>query len=107
MDGWIMTGWLIVNEFLHSAKFSELHNYFLDAAVKYKIKLQIKTNAELLINLVNPNTSVSREADFILFWDKDVRLASYLETLGYPVFNSSKSIEICDNKALTQKKTIF
>jgi hypothetical protein len=29
-----MTGWLIVNEFLHSSKFNDIHEWFLEAARK-------------------------------------------------------------------------
>jgi RimK family alpha-L-glutamate ligase len=94
-----MTGILVVNEFLHSNKFNEIHNWLLEAAKKYKIELQLKTNAELLIDISGRSNNLL--ADFILFWDKDVRLAYYLEQLGYPVFNCSKAIEICDDKALT------
>ena len=44
---------------------------------------------------------VRTEADFVLFWDKDIKLCRYLEQCGYKVFNSSHAIEICDDKALT------
>lgn len=94
-----MTGILIVNEFLHSNKFNEIHNWLIKAAAKYDTKLELKTNAEILIDI--NRAEKERIADFILFWDKDVRLAFYLEQLGYPVFNPAKAIEICDDKALT------
>lgn len=94
-----MTGILIVNEFLQTNKFNEIHTWLLNAAQKQGIELRLKTNAELLIDI--SEAPEKPEADFILFWDKDVRLACYLEHLGYPVFNSSKAIEICDDKALT------
>ena len=94
-----MTGLLVVNEFLHSGKFNEIHGWLIEAAGELGIRLQLKTNAQLMLILAaNPMT---RLADFILFWDKDIRLAYYLEQLGYPVFNSSKAIEICDDKSLT------
>jgi len=114
-----MTGWLVVNEFLHSLKFNEIHNWLLDAAKIQGITMQLKTNAQILVDLsrkslvnrrqaidVNYKYNVAgvkadTEVDFILFWDKDVRLAYYLEQLGYPVFNSSNAIGICDDKSLT------
>jgi RimK family alpha-L-glutamate ligase len=94
-----MTGILVVNEFLHSNKFNEIHGWLLEAAKKLNIDMQLKTNAELLIDI--SGLSKDKIADFILFWDKDVRLAYYLEQLGYPVFNSSRAIEVCDDKSLT------
>ncbi|MDF2943860.1 MAG: hypothetical protein K0S01_2718 [Herbinix sp.] len=94
-----MTGILVVNEFLHSKKFNEIHTWLLEAAKKQGINMLLKTNAELLIDICDINSE--RLADFILFWDKDIRLAYYLEQLGYSVFNSSKAIGICDDKAMT------
>lgn len=37
----------------------------------------------------------------VLFWDKDLRLAKALEYNGHRLFNSSSTIEICDDKTLT------
>lgn len=95
----MMKGILVVNEFLHSNKFDEIHSWLLEAAGKQKIEMQRMTNAQLLIDI--GGTYDRKFADFILFWDKDVKLALYLEQLGYPVFNSAKAIEACDDKALT------
>lgn len=95
----LMTGILVINEFLNLNKFNEIHDWLLKAASKYNIDLQLKTNSELLIDISGIRRD--RITDFILFWDKDVKLASYLEQLGYPVYNSSKAIEICDDKSLT------
>ena len=88
-----MKGILAVNHFLNTAKFSELHNYLVEAAEKENIELEIKTNLELATNIP--------ECDFVLFWDKDINLARRLERQGLPVFNSADSIEKCDDKART------
>lgn len=96
-----MTGLLVVNEFLNSGKFNEIHNWLLEAGKKQNIDMKLTTNARLLMDIGKPEHKEEGLADFILFWDKDVKLAYYLEQLGYPVFNSSKAIEICDDKALT------
>ncbi len=95
----ILRGLLVVNEFLASNKFNEIHNWLLEAAKKNKIPMELRTNAELLIDISSDQKE--KLTDFVLFWDKDVKLASFLEKLGYPVFNNSKAIEICDDKALT------
>lgn len=94
-----MTGILIVNEFLHSNKFNEIHTWLIEAADKQGIDMKLMTNAELLIDIAGGQEK--KLADFILFWDKDIRLAYYLEQLGYPVYNSARAIEACDDKALT------
>ena len=126
------TAWLVVNEFLQLNKFNEIHEWLRIAADKLSIKLILKTNAELLIDLRSKDlhkkagdSSFSLEIgkeldrveaqkvnvvhgkgdtgdpDFVLFWDKDTRLARHLEQLGYPVFNSSDAIAVCDDKSLT------
>lgn len=89
-----MKGILSVNHFLNTDKFSELHNHLLSSAEKMNIELILKTNLELA-------TEASVNADFVLFWDKDINLAKRLELMGLPVFNSSSSIEKCDDKAKT------
>lgn len=96
-----MTGILVVNEFLHSNKFNEIHTWLLTAAQKIGITMRLMTNAQLLIDIGRTNGQTIESADFILFWDKDVKLAYYLEQLGLPVFNSSEAIGICDDKART------
>lgn len=95
-----MNGWLIVNGFLYTNKFSELTRMLVGAAVKRKIRLEVKANTEIYTGIFEMNPKV-KKPDFVLFWDKDVILAKYLEISGIPVYNSSKSIEICDDKRKT------
>lgn len=89
--------WIIINEFLNTSKFSEITHYLLVAAGMRGIRLNVFTNAEVMIGAPLPE----EKPDFVLFWDKDILLAQYLESLGIPVFNSSKSIALCDDKRLT------
>ncbi len=101
-----MKGWLITNAFLHTHKFTEIHLWLTEAAKKLGVDLIVKTNAEILVqldsNFTNAKYSKSNEKpDFVLFWDKDIRLAQYLEMKGYSVFNSSRGIAVCDDKSLT------
>lgn len=88
-----MIGILTVNHYLKSEKFNELHNHLIDSAKKLDIELIAKTNLEMLFCDIKP--------DFVLFWDKDINLAKALENRGIRVFNSSKAIELCDDKAKT------
>lgn len=99
-----MKAWLVVNAFLQQHKFEEIHQWLYEAGVKRGIDIQIKTNAGLLACCINNRLSIESQTnlvDFVLFWDKDVTLANTLEQLGFIVFNSAFSIEVCDNKALT------
>lgn len=88
-----MKGLLVVNRFLHSDKFDELSTYFLKAADKLDIRLELVTNASYKTDW--------KSADFVLFWDKDILLAKWLEMQKIPVYNSASAIEICDDKAKT------
>lgn len=89
--------WIVINEFLNTNKFSEITHYLLVAAGMRGIRLNVYTNAEIIIGAPLPE----ERPDFVLFWDKDILLARYLEGLGIPVFNSSDAIAVCDDKRLT------
>lgn len=109
-----MTGLLLTNKYAVSNNFETLKNYIFDAAKNNNIELSIYNNVEILNLLL---TQKIKNFDFVLFWDKDVKLAMYLESIGLKVFNSSESIRLCDDKSLTyitllnknivQPKTLF
>lgn len=88
-----MTGFLVVNHYLSGEKYSSLHSHLKKTAEKMNISLRLKTNEQMLFESERP--------DFVLFWDKDVNLAKSLENKGVPVFNSARSIALCDDKAKT------
>lgn len=91
-----MTGWLVVNGFLHSDKFNEIYNWLKTAFEKKGHTIDVYTNIEL-----SNITEITNKPDFVLFWDKDIPLAKRLEKMGLKLFNSALAIENCDNKALT------
>lgn len=101
-----MYAWLIINEFLHAKKFNEIHQWLLKAATKQGIDIRLKTNAELLVKLGFQQQSkitelCDKKPEFVIFWDKDIRLAEALEMQGLKVYNSAQAIEVCDDKSLT------
>ncbi|MBR3383033.1 MAG: RimK family alpha-L-glutamate ligase [Clostridia bacterium] len=99
-----LRGILIVNRFLHTTKFNDISARFSASAEKLGAELSLFTNDELL-----PVTGLGRDllpfdpdaVDFVLFYDKDIRLAAQLEKRGMRLFNSSRAIELCDDKSLT------
>ncbi len=95
-----MRGWLVVNGFLYTGKFTELTEMFVAAAERKGIYLEVRSNREIYTGIFELDHAVPRP-DFVLFWDKDVILARYLELSGIPVYNSSRSIEVCDDKRKT------
>lgn len=87
-----MRGVIILNAFLRLPSFLSLQDAYLRAAKALNIDLAPMTNADC-IDLP--------PADFVLFYDKDVRLARRFEMAGMRVFNPSRAIEVCDDKTLT------
>ena len=93
-----MRGLLVVNSFLNTEKFSDIYSRLNEAFLKRNVELIMRGNAEFL-HSATEKLNLSEKPDFVLFWDKDVTLAKSFEELGIPVFNSARSIELCDNKA--------
>ena len=86
----------VKNGFLKLRSFDELYKSFEQAARLTNVELTVLTNDQL-----RPFTAEIGAFDFVLFWDKDVRLAYELEKIGLPVYNSAMSIALCDDKTLT------
>ena len=91
---------LVVNGFLNSAKFTDLYKMFVSSGKRNGVDVEIKTSSDLSRPLGCFSNDVAKP-DFVIFWDKDIYLAEELEKSGLKVFNSSKSIELCDNKIKT------
>ena len=100
-----MKGWLIVNGFVDSTKFSELYSYLCRAAERHGIELLIKTS-DTLVGVLGERILGTDRPDFVLFWDKDIHLAKRLEGEGVRLFNNARAIEISDSKILTAQ-TLF
>ncbi len=90
--------WLVVNGFLKGVKFDELAKMFAEAAAKRSLELEVKRNTEILADTGEGEPDLP---EAVIFWDKDVLLARYLEIKGIPVFNSSHCIRVCDDKRRT------
>lgn len=93
-----MTGWLVVNGFLRTHKFSELTELFVSAAGKAGMELVVLANTDIL---ADTGMCLEEKPDFVLFWDKDIHLGTFLESQGIPLYNPVSSIRICDDKRLT------
>ncbi|MEI6602396.1 MAG: RimK family alpha-L-glutamate ligase [Clostridia bacterium] len=99
-----LSGWIVSNRFLGAQeKFVQLNQRMLSAASRRNLSLRVVTNDQLLVKANREGLQVETEEkpDFIIFMDKDVRLAQVLERSGMRLFNSAKAIEICDDKSLT------
>ncbi len=95
-----MQGWLVVNGFLQTEKFTEMYGMFQRAASKRNIPLRLVKSTELIFPVDAP-LPPSSLPDFVLFWDKDAALARRLEAMGIPVFNPADGVENSDDKIRT------
>ena len=105
-DGrYMKQGWLIVNEYLDTEKFLEIRKLFLSGTEKKNVKLTVYTNADFAVDLsgavVKSRAFDEGEPQFIIFYDKDIALASALEKMGYRLYNSADAIDVCDSKVKT------
>lgn len=95
---------MIVNAFLHSAKFDEIYEWLKEASQKAGLLLDVCVNADAITE--EDDRALCEKYDFCLFWDKDILLARRLERAGLRCFNSARAIEICDDKALTYERLL-
>ena len=91
-----MIGLLITNKYISNEKFEVLKNGFIDAAKDLSVRLDYMNNFDAYELLNKP-----QKYDFIIFYDKDLKLAKMLENHGYKLYNGSNAISICDDKAKT------
>ncbi len=102
----MINGWFIYNGNVDEKFFKETHEIYEKSALDKRINLQKIKNTELFTVIENGETKIKTrknltKPDFVLFMDKDIKLAYQLERLGYKVFNSSSCINSCDDKITT------
>ncbi|MER2106338.1 MAG: RimK family alpha-L-glutamate ligase [Solibacillus sp.] len=90
------TCWIIYNGSLVNEKFIDQANLMAEAVTKFNITPIIKKNNDILVDL---SINMTNKPDFVIMFDKDILLGTYLQQQGIPVFNDPDVIERCDNKA--------
>ena len=98
-----MNCWLIVNTFMESEKFKNLYKLLFDAFDKRGVSLTIKRAQDISLEV---GKEIKEKPNFAIFWDKDIYLAERLEAQGIRLFNSSRAIDLCDNKILMYQELI-
>ncbi|MBQ7200073.1 MAG: RimK family alpha-L-glutamate ligase, partial [Eubacterium sp.] len=97
-----MRGVLITNGFFWSTKFDELADMLVYSAKERGVTLSKIENTGCLVDTgLDSFPGLRGRPDFVILWDKDVLLGEFFERQGIPVFNSSKTIAICDDKRKT------
>ena len=92
-----MKAWLVINSFMDNQKFKNLYELLSLAFKKHNVSLEIKTGSDISLEV---GAKIGNKPDFAIFWDKDIYLAERLEKQGVRLFNSARSVLLCDNKIL-------
>ncbi len=93
-------GLLFTNHFLASPHFDALYAQLERAAERLNITLSRATGGDCVCPF---DRHPAKDADFVLFWDKDIAAARRIVRHGIPVFNSPDAIRIADSKSETQE----
>lgn len=99
-------GLLVTNAFLKNGKFVEHYEWLREAARQQEIRLDLCDNAMLhAIYGMESDEAKLASYSFIIFWDKDIRLAKWMERYcqkrGIPIFNTPEAVAACDDKSET------
>lgn len=98
-------GWIVYNGSLRYKKIIRLVNRLVAEAEGLGIRLTPVKNNQLFPVFRTDGSQVLETAlplkkpAFVLFWDKDLFLAKFMEAVGYRLFNCYAAIRDCDNKA--------
>lgn len=102
-----INAWLVYNSFTTWKKFTQLYDWLIVAASRHNINLVPLRGTDVAPNIGTSDGYVldlldnGERPDFVIFWDKDVNLCEYLQTLGIRCMNTADAIAACDDKAKT------
>ena len=95
-----MKGLIIVNQTIGHNQY-KIDRLFEEAS-KRNILLEVFVNDGTLAEIINGEIVINLpQADFVMYFDKDIYLARLLEKAGYRLFNKPDFIDLCDDKMLT------
>lgn len=107
----VLKGLLITNRFLRTNKFVEHYEWLSAAAGDRNITLDLWDNGMIPIQYgeqgIKKIICQMKPYQFVIYWDKDVRLGRYLttvcESLKIPVYNTVEAMAVCDDKSETYR----
>ncbi len=102
-----MSGYVIYNGFWNAVP-PDPAARMASAAAAHGVTLTVASNVSFVmsvcpLSVTDASGRQLSDEDFVLFWDKDTRLAKALESVGVRVYNSAHAIEICDDKSETHR----
>ena len=98
----MIKGLIIVNGYMLAHGTEHQLSRLKEEFSKRNVAIDVKKNNEVLTYIQNGEIKTKLPSyDFVIYLDKDKFVARMLEKLGYRLFNSAESIELCDDKMLT------
>lgn len=107
-----MQGLVIYNGSSKTKKVQDAALKVCEELSRNNVKMQSIRNNQILNYIDNENNSnivlpdYIQKPDFVLAWDKDIKLIEMIEKMGIRTFNSSDSIRACDDKSIMHTKLI-
>ena len=115
-----LSGWIVSNGGLALDKFTEQLDWLENTMLAYGLMVRQVKNNRLTAGIRDgrrvllqwqPEKNATRcwesgdadMPDFVLFWDKDIRLATHMENMGFRLFNKASAIAACDDKSATHE----
>lgn len=102
-----MAGYVIYNGFWNAVPPDPAQRMAV-AAAAHGVTLSVCPNTSFVMSVaplgvIASGGAILSSEDYVLFWDKDTRLAKALESVGVRVYNPAHAIEICDDKSETHR----
>ena len=96
-------GLAIVNAYVILPGAQHFYERMAEELAKRGVTLHLSTNAQIFsyIDSKGNLSGTKPDVDFVLYLDKDLFASYMLEMKGLRLFNSARSIELCDDKMLT------
>lgn len=95
-------GLIIINGYGLADGIKNQLSRLLEEFSKKGVEVDTRKNNEVLTMIESGEVKTKLpHYDFVVYLDKDRYVAEMLEKLGYKLFNSSRAIELCDDKMLT------
>lgn len=96
-----MKGVIITNGYANTEGIAYQVKRLIEEFSAFGVEVEnVKTNT-LIAYISGGKVECNITADFIIYLDKDVHVASMLEKAGYRLFNTREAIEVCDDKIKT------
>ena len=100
-------GLIIINGYSEYESTKHQVRRLLEEFSNANVNVSVKKTTDIVPIIENGNISINLpKYDFVVYLDKDKYLADVLTKCGYKLFNSAKSIELCDDKMVTHLSLI-